>query len=65
MKRRTSVVLLQLPLVALLQLLVLCNELDKAVSNGSIGLGVEARFHSLPTSHLLMLVEMLPRRRLL
>ena len=64
-ERRTPVVLLELPLIALLQLLVLRDELDKAVRNGSVGLSVETSSHSFTVNHLLTLVEMLPRRRLL
>lgn len=64
-ERRTPVVLLELPLIALLQLLVLRDELDEAVRNGSVGLSVEASFHSFTGNYLLTLVEMLPRRRLL
>lgn len=59
------VVLLELPLIALLQLLVLRDELDEAVRNGSVGLSVETSFHSFTVNYLLTLVEMLPRRRLL
>ena len=43
-ERRTPVVLLELPLIALLQLLVLRDELDEAVRNGSVGLSVELSF---------------------
>ena len=64
-ERRTPIVLLELPLVALLQLLVLRNELNKTVRNGGVGLSVETNCHYFTVSHLLTLEEMLPRRRLL